>query len=324
VQVVRPQREFAPQAMEPWRLPRDRDDPTPRPEDAPPLKRFLASPTGNVLVWDDEGCAWVWNTALPPSSTRHLGLAKSRGVLAAAWIDGRTVLLAVADGELLTTELPAMPRDLMRPWQTILKADTTVRALAARLQGMDLLLAVGTDKNIRIIVPGKDVRVEPVTAPVLCLQYLTNGTLIATTQTAIRVWLPNGQETSFALNEPCAVAVSAWVAPCVAVVPAGRKDEIQILNLDLDANKGGCTTASRLCEGEVVCLALSADGKLLIAGSKAGELVLMNGAPWKVVAKAKPHTGAVRAVEFNHDGAKVYSADNSGQIYVWNIAGQKP
>ncbi|MFH0939825.1 MAG: serine/threonine-protein kinase [Planctomycetota bacterium] len=314
--------EFASQDLAPWRLPKGMDDQTHRPTDAPMLKRFLASSTGNVLVWDETGDAWVWNTALPPATTRHLGLTKSNGVLAAAWGDGHTLLLATTDGELLTTELPTMSRDLMRPWRKILKTDALApaRALAARLRGPDLLLAVGTDKDIRILVPGKEARKESVSTPVLCLQYLTNGTLIGITQTAIRIWLPNEHEMLFNLHTPCIAGVSARAAPCIAVVPFDHKNAIHIFNLDLDAGKGDRTTVSRLFEDDIMCLALSADGKVLAAGSKAGELILLKGAPWKVIVAAKPHTGPVRAIGFNHDGTNVYSSDDSGRIFVWNIA----
>jgi hypothetical protein len=308
--------------MEPFPLPCDKAG-----EDAlrTGALHCLASPGGLMLIWCDGGPLWSWPSAVLPAAPRQIELPRGASIVAAAWLDNRTVAVADTQGEILTSVLPATAQDLPQQWRHALKWETPVRAVAGWLDGARVTLAVATDKRILIQEPGSALRREgEMESPALCMQFLSKDTVFAATRKSLSMVLPGNARALLQLREEYAAGAVARGAACCVLVLAERSDEVHLFEFDAATQKASCTRLAGPGAKDVSCVAVAAAGKLVAIGSKDGAVTLMGGAPFKILARVTVRSKPVRAVELSNDGHTLYAIDQGGSVYAWTAAGIKP
>jgi WD40 repeat protein len=72
-------------------------------------------------------------------------------------------------------------------------------------------------------------------------------------------------------------------------------------------------------EAWITALAFSPDARLIAVGQADGSIVLVDVAAWKIVAALAGHQGAVNALVFSADGARLASAGADGIVRFWGV-----
>jgi len=76
-------------------------------------------------------------------------------------------------------------------------------------------------------------------------------------------------------------------------------------------------TSTNKIKCPVNCVVWTPEGRRLIAGSATGEFTLWNGLAFNFETILQAHTGAVRAMEWSHNGDWMVSGDHGGEIMYW-------
>jgi WD40 repeat protein len=106
---------------------------------------------------------------------------------------------------------------------------------------------------------------------------------------------------------------------------ASSADGSRLLTCSWDATLGVWDAATRTLErtipvgGGVYHCALSPDGRTA-AAVKGKELALFNAGTGELLHTLAGHEGAIRHVEFSHDGQSVLTASSDATIAIWNVA----
>jgi dipeptidyl aminopeptidase/acylaminoacyl peptidase len=120
--------------------------------------------------------------------------------------------------------------------------------------------------------------------------------------------------------------VTSGIAFDQAWSPSG--DLLVVAGLDpglciLDVRSGG--PALNVPHGDLLsCVDWNSAGDRLVAGSSAGEILVIEAAEGTVVAGVQGHTDEVRSVAFSPDGRLVASGANDGTARVWQTADLRP
>jgi hypothetical protein len=313
-----PPREALSAALEPFQLPCDKAT-----ENA---MHCLAGPSDLMLAWCESGPAWSWPSTGVPVAPRQLELPRGTNVLAAVWLDNRTAAVANAAGEVLTGVLPAAAPVIQKPWYRALNySGAPIRAVAGWQDGPRLTVAVATDSRFLVQEAGSaQTWGDDLDAPVLCMQYVSRSTLFLVTRRSINALLPGSAKAFLQLREEYAAGAAARGAPCCALLPAARKDEVHVFEFDTATRKVSCTRLGGTGTRGVSCLAITAVGKLVAVGSSDGTVRLMGGSPSRILARVAVRSKPVRALEFSNDGHTLYAIDQGRWVHAWTVAGTKP
>jgi WD40 repeat protein len=272
-----------------------------------------------MVILDDKGGLWLWFVNSGPETARNITPRDSRGVARIGWMDGRVLAVAGKDGALYTTELPASEKGLMQPWTAAGKVDTAPAALSGMRKADGDLLAINTETDISVRKAGKEINLLSSKEPLMCLQFLAGGTLVGAGAHGLSVWLPDNRNASFPMKEAFKLGICAADVPCFAMVSEQRRSQVQIFRVRLESGKAEQLTSPPMGRGDIECVALSRDGRMVAAGTSAGDMGLLVGTPPSVSAKGHAHDGAIKALAFSVDGKTLYSADEKGMIHVWNV-----
>ncbi|MCW8129448.1 MAG: protein kinase [Planctomycetota bacterium] len=298
-------------AEETWwvRLNGDRATP-PAQGNAAPLCGLTLNGQGQALLWDRRGGAWIWQAgARPPKDEEALFARDKLGkISAAAWVDEKTVALADERGTVHVGDSPD------RPWNTPLRLNEPIQALAARRMGREILLAAATAKGVVLCRGSEQMRVESA-EPVQALGFFPDGALVIAT--AKKVEIRKLQEAPVVLglgDKGLAHIAFASRARMLAMVVSEKPTHVQIVSPD---NPNALSIG--FPRSRINAVAISPDGSLVVAASDSGELMIVAGGRARMLQPASMKGVALTEVSLSADARKAYTLDERHGVREWKL-----
>lgn len=264
---------------------------------------------GSLLLWDDEGRLWRARGAGGRLAAETIDAGKLDGIAAAAWIDERRVVVADSEGGVRVGDVERADR----PWIIMRREGDPAKRLVVGGPPEARRIALGGAQGVTMMgLDGKVLQSVPMNSEVLALHFQDDGTLCAAAGSRL-VFLKLGEGLVHQPRVLRSEAVrAAGAGDTVALVMSDRLREMMIVNLG--GNQGrNCSFQA----GEITALAVSSDGRAVVAGSSAGELLVMTGWPPTLEQAGRfPGIDQVSGVGLSADGKRLYVLDASGALNV--------
>ena len=303
---------FGPRAAPTWWIaPLAEGEKPAGPAQALPLEGLRLGPEGRMALWDRAGRAWLWKQGDAPPSVDATLFAESRraAISCAMWVDGRTIALANAQGEVRVGDSPE------HPWNTVLRCGKPIRALAAQKKEGKILLAAATDEGLWLAsTEGGAPRTEVTEAPVLDLAFVLNGGMVLATRKHVEIWPAAGPHMKLTLGPSFSRAAIARQGQRIALLPADQPKQVMVLSLQTRK-----ALTAEFPKGNATCLAISPDGQWVAAGSNQGELMLWQDDRKRFLTDRQIPVQEVKALEISANGATVYTLDPAGGVHAWDV-----